>query len=282
MEENTNKVVESENKITVSLELERVIKPNGCVVYCAVKEEEIEEYYDDLVLIINKALGDGLRGSIYMRLMDYLVDLQSGMIDCLDIPKTEKFIKKNINKKIVDKITPVIIKDFTENINYVKTHFEKCDFEKCILTLTYDPEEGIEYETSSEIDETVNEMITTLVALNQYLTSPDAFFHIDLVFQKGGVVFPVCGFSRQFFNFYIEDMKRGINDIDDIIYKYANLIQKFMLKYEYFISFSTNSQHYVLLNKELLHMNLEYDYEGNPLKKEYKYTPLSLLTKRVN
>ena len=51
---------------------------------------------------------------------------------------------------------------------------------------------------------------------------------------------------------------------------------------KYFISFSTNSQHYVLLNKELLHMNLEYDYEGNPLKKEYKYTPLSLLTKRVN
>lgn len=157
MEENTNKVVESENKITVSLELERVIKPNGCVVYCAVKEEEIEEYYDDLVLIINKALGDGL-GGMYMRLMDYLVDLQSGMIDCLDIPKTEKFIKKNINKKIVDKITPVIIKDFTENINYVKPHFEKCDFEKCILTLTYDPEEGIEYETSSEIDETINEI----------------------------------------------------------------------------------------------------------------------------
>ena len=50
MEENTNKVVENENKITISLELERVIKPNGCVVYCAVKEEEIEEYYDDLVL----------------------------------------------------------------------------------------------------------------------------------------------------------------------------------------------------------------------------------------
>ena len=281
MEENTNKVVENENKITISLELERLIKPNGCVVYCAVKEEEIEEYYDDLVLIINKVLGDGLNG-MYVRLMDYLVDLQTGMLDCLDIPKTDNFMKKNSNK-LIDNLTPIIIKDFIENMNYIKPYFEKSDFEKCIIILSYDPEEGIEYESSSEIEENVNEMITTLVAINQYLTSLDSFFHIDLVFQKGGIVFPICGFSKQFFNFYIEDMKNGQTDnIDNIIYKYANLIQKFMLKYEYYISFTTNSPHYILLNKELLHMNLEYDYEGKPLKKEYKYTPLSLLTKRVN
>ena len=40
MEENTNKVVENENKITISLELERVIKPDGCVVYCAIKKKK--------------------------------------------------------------------------------------------------------------------------------------------------------------------------------------------------------------------------------------------------
>ena len=69
MEENTNKVVENENKITISLELERLIKPNGCVVYCAVKEEEIEEYYDDLVL--NNPKGQPSQTSINLYFRHY-------------------------------------------------------------------------------------------------------------------------------------------------------------------------------------------------------------------